>query len=204
MVSEIDCAISQQGLPGCGPKAASALSAFGFGDSLCTSARALSRFEFSRYLAEWRDDVRSFLQTDPLDTLGSRRPALADSITDNFPNIDIVYLYIYPLTSSAAKIATLGSRQSPPDIVQVTRLCELYFEWAVPATIFAKFDKGLFAAVVMSALRQEVVVREFAVLHYGLQRHTLESDREVCCHLLLSTLSITDDNLCSCRRILPL
>ena len=198
----------QQGLLGCGTKTASALSAYGFGESLCASARTLDRDELSQYLVKWREDVRIFLRTDPINTLGSRRPALADSIPNTFPDVNIVYLYLCPLTSSGDEIMRLGFNQSLPDVSAITCLCELYFEWAVPATIFVKFNKGLFPAVVMSVLRQEVFERELAVIRGRLQKLAIEpsSNQMVCYRLLylLSTYATANAMPFSCLRTSPL
>jgi Holliday junction resolvase YEN1 len=171
---------SQQGLLGCGPKIAGALAAAGFGENLCASARTLGRKQFAQYLVRWRDDMRQFLETDPTNTLHSRHPALAASIPDTFPDIDVIRLYLYPLTSTSVEIQKLGLDQCPPDVTEVARLCELYFEWAVPTAIFDKFNKGFFQAVVMSVLREELVAREQAALDDRPLEQSAATIKEVC------------------------
>lgn len=97
-----------------------------------------------------------FIRDDPLQSMGSRHPALAKSVPSNFPNPDIIYLYLFPLTSPKSEIRDIRVTFHLPDVVQITHLCELYFPWATTDTIVSKFDTGVFQATLMAVLREEV------------------------------------------------
>jgi hypothetical protein len=157
---------SQKGLVGCGATVARAVVMYGFGDSLCHSARILSRREFEGFLVKWRDNLREFIREDPANTMGSRHPSLAASIPDSFPDRDIILLYLFPTTSPTETLRLLGSNHCLPDIIQITRVCELYFPWATPETILVKFESSVFQVVLMAVLREEVVLRETRDKHF--------------------------------------
>src|ERR1700683_28684 len=88
--------------------------------------------------------------------MGTRHPALASSISNSFPNPDILSLYLFPLTSSNRAISDLNLDWHLPNIVQITQLCELYFSWGNPSAILSKFETGVFSAIMMAVIRDEV------------------------------------------------
>jgi holliday junction resolvase YEN1 len=160
MVSCCVTCIVQKGVVGCGMTVARAVVSRGFGDSLCDAVKTLSPQEFSSFLAKWRNNLKEFLRDDPDQSMGSRHPALAAAISDSFPDPAIIVLYLFPTVSHIKELRKLGLNQCAPDIVQITRTCELHFSWATPDSIIPKFEHGVFQAVLMAALRQEVDVRE--------------------------------------------
>ena len=81
---------------------------------------------------------------------------------NDFPNPEIVYLYLFPKTSSSAMTSTVHEHYLP-DITWITQLCELYFPWATAEDIFVKFEASVFPAVLMSVLRDQVVRHERGV-----------------------------------------
>jgi len=94
--------------------------------------------------------------------MDSRHKALAAAMPDDFPNPEIVYLYLFPKTSSSAMTSTVHEHHLP-DITWITQLCELYFPWATAEDIFVKFEVSVFPAVLMSILRDQVVHHERGV-----------------------------------------
>ena len=93
--------------------------------------------------------------------MGSHHQALAASIPDGFPDPNITLLYLFPVTSPIETLRRLGSpNHCLPDIVQITRVCELHFPWAIPDTILAKFETSVFQAILLAVLRKEVALRE--------------------------------------------
>jgi holliday junction resolvase YEN1 len=144
---------------GCGTSVAQRLATHGYGNTLCSAARMLERVEFENFLVEWRENVRNFLCQDPVGSMGSQKSALAAAMPDTFPNYEILFLYISPITSSYDVIKSFNSGYCLPDVVEITRVCELYFPWAVPTTILPKFKTSVFPAVLMAVLK-EVVRRE--------------------------------------------
>jgi hypothetical protein len=151
---------TQKGLRGCGEKIALALARYGFGNALCSVARTLSAANFEGYLSEWRGEICGFLRTDPVQSMGSQHPALAAAMPDNFPDLEIIRLYLFPVTSSPDQIRAINPSRCLPDIVQITHLCELHFPWAAPTTILTKFETGAFRAMFVAALTDEVIGHE--------------------------------------------
>lgn len=150
--SLIKCVL-QTGLLGCGPKIAVALAEFGLGRSLCSAARNCTREQFIHYLGGWREEVQTFLRTDPRRSMGYKHCALAKTVSNDFPSPDLVYMYMSPLMSGAANIKVAAPTFHQPDFVQMTHLCELYFPWATADSIIKKFKGGVFQSVLMAALR---------------------------------------------------
>lgn len=89
----------QFGISGCGVQIACKLAHYGLGDSLFNAARALSRSQLRDFLCDWRHDLRHELQHDTKGYLGRTYRCLARKIHDDFPSVDVVYLYVHPLTS---------------------------------------------------------------------------------------------------------
>ena len=95
---DYDCA----GLPNCGPHVAHALARCGFGESLL---EALERYEGNEvglrlWLEGWRDDLKQELRTNSKGHLKTKKKALANSIPDSFPDLDVLNLYAHPVVSS--------------------------------------------------------------------------------------------------------
>jgi len=106
--------------------------------------QSLSSIEFSDYLFEWRKGVRSFLRTDPVRSMGARHPALASSMSDSFPNPDIINLYLSPLTSSKEDISNLHLDGGLPDVVRIHNCASSTFRGEHPMLFSAIRERGLF------------------------------------------------------------
>jgi hypothetical protein len=96
-------------------------------------------------------------------------------MSDSFPNPDIVNLYLSPLTSSKEAISNLHLDGGLPNVVRITQLCELYFSWGAPNAILSKVENGVFHALSMAALRDEIGKQEAQGIH-----QTAASPSKVC------------------------
>jgi hypothetical protein len=118
--------------------------------------------------------------------MGSQHQALAAAMPDDFPNLETVYLYISPVTSTEDSLRNITLDYHPPDIVKITHLCELYFSWATTESIIGKFESGLFQAVLMATFCDEVVRREADTV-LGLipliKVCAISTAVSLCCHL---------------------
>lgn len=157
MLTDTNTPTKQKGLRGCGSDTALALASSGLGESLCAAARSASGNELQSYLVGWREQVRLFLRTNPQQSMQSRHPALAASISDTFPDISILHLYLFPITSSNSCMQNALLDTWMPDPVEITHLCELYFPWATRQGIINKFETGVFQAMLVAALKQEIL-----------------------------------------------
>ncbi|KAJ7835255.1 PIN domain-like protein [Mycena olivaceomarginata] len=89
------------GVPGVGPTVAHVLARLGFGRDLVNIMTSHAGQELDHKLAAWRNALREELHTNSRGGLGKRCPKLAESIADTFPRLEVVHLYMNPLTSTS-------------------------------------------------------------------------------------------------------
>ncbi|KAG1744694.1 uncharacterized protein EDB91DRAFT_199810 [Suillus paluster] len=151
----------QAGVQGCGKLIAAALARCGFGDRLLEAAGSLSREELEEWLVTWRADVREELRTNKSGLIGSKKPALAKKIPDDFPDVEILLSYTNPITSETegkpTREITWGQE---PDIGKIAGLCELYFEWGVKDVIIKRFRTVLWSSAVQRILRRGAMEKD--------------------------------------------
>ncbi|KAG2065223.1 hypothetical protein BDR04DRAFT_1060871 [Suillus decipiens] len=151
----------QAGVQGCGKLIAAALARCGFGDRLLEAASSLSREELEKWLDTWRDDVREELRTNKSGLIGSKKPALAKKISDDFPDVDILLTYTNPITSETEGKPTQDiTWEKEPDIGKIAALCELYFEWGVKDVIIKRFRTVLWPSAVQRILRRGAMEKD--------------------------------------------
>lgn len=142
----------QEGLKGFGEGFAITLASYGFGERLCQLVRDLKDLVLTQAIFKWREEVRQFIIKNADGKFGANPTRLADKITNNFPNMAALQCYVSPVVSPLSLIESLGADTALPDIIKLTRLCELYFDWAAPDTIIAQAEKDIVAAIVMKTL----------------------------------------------------
>ncbi|KAG1736213.1 hypothetical protein EDB19DRAFT_1722291 [Suillus lakei] len=151
----------QAGVQGCGKLIAAGLARCGFGDQLLEAAGSLSREELEEWLDTWRDEVREELRTNKSGLIGSKKPALAKKIPDDFPDVDILLSYTNPITSETEGEPTRDiTWEQEPDIGKVAALCELYFEWGVKDVIIKRFRTVLWPSAVQRILRRGAMEKD--------------------------------------------
>lgn len=151
----------QAGVQGCGKLIAAALARCGFGDRLLEAASSLCREELEKWLDTWRDEVREELRTNKSGLIGSKKPALAKKIPDDFPDVNILLSYTSPITSETEGKPTRDiTWEQEPDIGKIAALCELYFEWGVKAVIIKRFRTVLWPSAVQRILRRGAMEKD--------------------------------------------
>jgi Holliday junction resolvase YEN1 len=149
----------QAGLSGCGPKVAHGLAKCGFGDSLLSAARTLSREDLQEHLTTWKKELAEELRTNSRGILGRRYNSLSKAIPEEFPDIDILMSYANPITSETEgkthKIKATWER--PLDLGRIAHVCELYFEWGVRHAIIKRFRTVIWPAAVFRFLRESIL-----------------------------------------------
>ena len=151
------------GLHGCGVATARGLARAGFGDSLVHAARTLTRGALEDFLVGWRQQIRDELRTNASGRLDRKSPALAKTITEDFPNIDVVLAYTNPITSEAKGPGhrnTVVDWNKEPDLGKIAGLCEMYFEWGVKHIIIKRFRTVLWPSAVLRILRRAVLIKD--------------------------------------------
>jgi Holliday junction resolvase YEN1 len=151
----------QAGLPRCGPGIAHGLAKCGFGDDLLKAAHSLSRDELSDFLTTWRDDLRAELRINARGHLGSKKPSLAKTVPDSFPDIDVLLSYTNPIISAtdagARRTHTPPKWEREPDLGKLAHLCELHFEWGLKDIIIKRFRTIIWPSIVLRALRRSAL-----------------------------------------------
>ncbi|KAK0490458.1 hypothetical protein IW261DRAFT_1555649 [Armillaria novae-zelandiae] len=151
----------EAGLPSCGIKTAYALARAGLAASLYEAATTLPRSELSAFLATWRMELKEELRTDVHRCIGRKMPALAKSVPESFPNIDILLAYTHPVTSrSEGKpdyYADISWTRKEPQIPGLAGLCEFYFEWGFKELIIKRFRTLIWPGIALRALRRYIL-----------------------------------------------
>ena len=151
----------QAGLPRCGPGIAHGLAKSDLGDELLEAAQSLTRGELSDFLTTWREALRNELRTNSRGHLRSKKPSLAKTIPDSFPDIDVLLSYTNPITSAtdagARRTHTRPEWKREPDLAKLAHVCELHFEWGLKDIIIKRFRTVLWPSIVLRALRRSAL-----------------------------------------------
>ncbi|KAI0031029.1 PIN domain-like protein, partial [Vararia minispora EC-137] len=156
-----------EGVPGCGPQIARGLARCGFGEQLLEAARKHSRdderdmAQLQAFLSEWRNAIRQELRTNSRGYLPRKQATLSQNFPEDFPDIEVLYLYTNPVTSatdpSARRTHIPPTWPRDPDVGKIANLCELYFEWGIKEIIIKRFRTVLWDGVVLRALRRSAI-----------------------------------------------
>ncbi|KAF8890618.1 hypothetical protein BD779DRAFT_1671184 [Infundibulicybe gibba] len=150
----------QGGLARCGTVTAHGLAKCGFGDSLYEAANNLPREDLPSFLSNWRNEMRHELRTNSQGHIGRKQPALAKSIPDAFPDIDILLSYTNPITSESMGRASNNLKLTwgkEPDLGKLAATCEFYFEWGYKEAIIKRFRTVIWHSAVLRILRRAVL-----------------------------------------------
>jgi Holliday junction resolvase YEN1 len=151
----------EAGVQGCGKLIAAGLARCGLGDRLLEATSSLDREELEDWLVTWRDQLREELRTNKSGFIGSKKPALAKKIPDDFPDLDILLSYTNPITSETeGKPTREVTWEQEPDIGKIAGLCELYFEWGVKDVIIKRFRTVLWPSAVLRILRRGAMEKD--------------------------------------------
>ncbi|KAF7363742.1 hypothetical protein MSAN_01032000 [Mycena sanguinolenta] len=145
------------GLLQCGIRTAIGLARAGLGRQLASGLSGRSDHASRAFLATWREALRMELQTNTSGCLPHQYPKLAANIPSDFPDLDIVKLYLYPLVSGPSAMQPLVLR--PPRLDILARFAEDHFVWGDSIGILDHFVDQLFAGLVI----RELVDRASAV-----------------------------------------
>ncbi|KAF9477457.1 hypothetical protein BDN70DRAFT_881151 [Pholiota conissans] len=150
----------QGGLMRFGVTTSHALAKCGFGDSLYEAARTLDREDLSEYLVMWRQELRDELRTNSKGRLGRKQGALAKSIPEDFPNIDVLLSYVCPITSESMGRESNNLKltwSKEPNLAKLAETCEFYFEWGYKEAIIKRFRTVIWHSIVLRILRRAVL-----------------------------------------------
>ena len=151
----------QAGILRCGPGIAHGIAKCGFGDELLKATQSLSRDKLPDFLTTWRENLRGELRTNGRGNLGSKKPSLAKSIPDSFPDIGVLLSYTNPIISAtdagARHTHTPPRWEREPDLGKLAHLCELHFEWGLKDIVIKRFRAIIWPSIVLCVLRRSAL-----------------------------------------------
>ncbi|KAG6880961.1 hypothetical protein C0993_003476, partial [Termitomyces sp. T159_Od127] len=150
----------QGGLNNCGTKIAHGLAKCGFGDTLFQAAQSKTREQLKTFLIAWRHALCHEIRTNSQGHIGRKNPSLANSVTSDFPDIDVLLSYTNPITSEsmgrpADALKLTWSKE--PDLGKLAATCEFYFEWGYKEAIIKRFRTVIWHSAVLRILRRAVL-----------------------------------------------
>ncbi|KAG2742447.1 PIN domain-like protein, partial [Suillus brevipes Sb2] len=142
-------------LVGCGSQVSQALLAGDLGDSLMQVMTSAAPAQLPGLLRTWHDRLCMVLVDG---TLGRKYPALAASIPVDFPSVDIMRLYLNPITTwsdgtSSSSLPQFDPRATQPDLMRLAAFCKARLGWMRPK-IHKYFRTNIWSAACMRALCQ--------------------------------------------------
>lgn len=147
-----------EGVQGCGIKTAHGLARCGFGDELLEAVQTHSRGDLPAFLTDWRARIRQELTTNSREMLDKRMLKLSREWPENFPDLDVLYLYTDPVTSktdaSARRTHIPLAWEKEPDFGKIANVCEIYFEWGFEEAIIKRFRTVLWNGAVQRVFRR--------------------------------------------------
>ncbi|KAJ7828445.1 hypothetical protein B0H14DRAFT_3718759 [Mycena olivaceomarginata] len=138
------------GLRNCGVTTAIGLARAGLGRQLVSGLSGRSRLESTMFLETWRETLRSELRTNASGHLSHRYNQLASNIPADFPDLDVVNLYLHPIVVEGPTTKTLTYR--PPRLNILARFAEDHFGWGHGVGILTHFAERLFPGLVIREL----------------------------------------------------
>jgi Holliday junction resolvase YEN1 len=165
----------QKGLEGFGAKIALQLARSGFGVDL------LKTVAHSGALDEWRQGVRLELLYNRSQHLSSCHPKLSGNIPDDFPDLDVLNLYINPASheNDLAASPPLTFVCTQPQVTQLAVLASTTFQWGRSAEdLFERYRDHIFPTMAVRQLIESAVSIDGGSLTAGAE----------CCPMLRSII----------------
>ncbi|KAH6905935.1 PIN domain-like protein [Coprinopsis sp. MPI-PUGE-AT-0042] len=120
---------NQTGLAGCGFPTAYALARSDLPTDLFAALDAYKAGDRTRTvqcLARFRRNLQDELCNNKSGLLSSRHPRIGSHIPDNFPNLDTVHLYAYPITSESLPRSSSPTDSWQAKLPDVDKMIEIY------------------------------------------------------------------------------
>jgi Holliday junction resolvase YEN1 len=147
--------VTQVGLRGCGMTTAYSLARAGYGDDLLDAARTCTKPELEMFLEKWRKRLRTIFRYNDAGHLSRRQIALADHMSDSFPNLEVLLLYAKPLTSWSPGQKQPDTANWNPREVNLNKLaaiCECSFTWGTSEGILSCFQEHVWPGMALHGL----------------------------------------------------
>ncbi|KAK7008284.1 hypothetical protein R3P38DRAFT_2551619 [Favolaschia claudopus] len=150
------------GVTGIGPATAQVLARQGFGQELVNIMTSYVGDERLQRLAIWRITLRSELRTNSSGQLAKRLPGAADNLSDNFPNLDVVNLYLHPFICTSLEFSgpmpdCSSWRPRDPAIPLIADCCMSTFGWEGDF-LLKKLNSNVFPGVTFRMISSPLVL----------------------------------------------
>ncbi|KAJ7222436.1 PIN domain-like protein [Mycena pura] len=145
------------GLDQCGIVTAIGLAQAGLGRQLISGIAGKSDAQSSIFLQIWQQSLRSELMTNASGRLPHKSRRLALQIPQNFPDLDVINLYLRPLVSGAIPDLVALSYQ-PPCLDLLAHFAEDHFIWGNHIGILDHFVDHIFGGLVIRELVQQALI----------------------------------------------
>ncbi|KAK7007235.1 hypothetical protein R3P38DRAFT_2554066, partial [Favolaschia claudopus] len=150
------------GVNGIGPATARVLARQGFGQELVRIMTSYVGDERLQKLAIWRTTLRSELRTNSSGQLAKRLPGAADNVSDNFPNLKVVNLYLHPFICTSLEFSgpmpdCSSWRPRDPAIPLIADCCMSAFGWEGDL-LLKKLNSNVFPGVTFRMISSPLVL----------------------------------------------
>ncbi|KAG2029736.1 PIN domain-like protein, partial [Suillus americanus] len=142
-----------RGLSGCGGQVSRALLAGDLSDLLMQVVTSVAPAQLPGMLETWHDHLRTVLVDG---TLGRKYLTLTASIPAEFPSVEIMRLYLHPVTTwtdGASSSLLLQFNPTQPNIAHLAAFCQAHLGWMRPK-IHKYLRNHFWSAACMRALCQ--------------------------------------------------
>ncbi|KAK7014627.1 hypothetical protein R3P38DRAFT_3205541 [Favolaschia claudopus] len=150
------------GATGIGPATARALAQQGFGRDLVRIMNLSVGSQRLKNLAVWRTALRGELRTNSSGRLAKRLPDAADNISDAFPNLDVVNLYLHPFICTSLEYSgpmpdCSSWRPRDPAIPLIADFCSSTFRWQ-GEFLLKKLNSNVFPGITFRMISSPLVL----------------------------------------------
>ncbi|KAK6991492.1 hypothetical protein R3P38DRAFT_3438736, partial [Favolaschia claudopus] len=150
------------GVTGIGPATARALARQGFGRDLVRIMNLSVGDKRLENLAAWRTALRGELRTNSSGELSKRLPDAADNISDSFPNLNVVNLYLHPFICTSLEYSgpmpdCSSWRPRDPVISLIADFCSSTFRWQ-GESLLKKLNSNVFPGVTFRMISSPLVL----------------------------------------------
>ncbi|KAK7059342.1 hypothetical protein R3P38DRAFT_3384318 [Favolaschia claudopus] len=150
------------GVTGIGPATARALAQQGFGRDLVRIMNLSVGSQRLKNLAVWRTALRGELRTNSSGRLAKRLPDAADNISDAFPNLDVVNLYLHPFICTSLEYSgpmpdCSSWRPRDPAIPLIADFCSSTFRWQ-GEFLLKKLNSNVFPGITFRMISSPLVL----------------------------------------------
>jgi len=129
----------------------------GLGDRLYNAAATMSNCAFRKFLVPWRKRVRYELETNSSNLLDRVYVALSYRITDSWPDIDVIKMFVKPTTTSSQGLPFPPAIRRPAQLKELARLCERQFSFGTPVGVLKVFESRVWHGLAVDALIQRTM-----------------------------------------------